>query len=185
MAFVHKCLGLLREWEPEGAGDDFPFEPVAEHVIILHHTTKSEGEIAGNPAISADTSGLYRVRRFGRFGDPNRSNVAEVKPERVKGIAPPPSLRFEVELMQIDGTERSAPVLKGCADVPKKLQPVIAALRDLAETTGSDELSANDVRACVDRVAEDRTTRMRRRKELEDAGILEPLENGAFRVHLL
>jgi hypothetical protein len=174
--------------EPEEIGNAFDawiVNPVASHVILIAHPIKTGNDIAGHRAIAADTGGLYRVHRFGRITDSERSMAGQITPIRTKGMLKPAPLRFEVEVVTVPGVKRSAAILKTRgAEIGEHLKPVIAALRELVEASGAEEISAKDVADCVDRVAANRTTRMRRRKELEDAGILEAIEGGGFRVHL-
>lgn len=199
VAFIHACQSLLKALPVEDWTDDDAdevnresygglrhiTEPVASHVIVIAHQTKTGDGYAGHRAIGADTGGLYRIHRFGRMGDKSRSMAGQITPLRTKGMLLPPPLRFEVEVVPVKDTERRAAILKvRTNEIGEHLEPVITALRELVEVSGSAELNAVDVKGCVDRVADNRTTRMRRRKELEDAGILEPLESGGFRVHL-
>ncbi len=189
--FITNCLDLLKE-RPDMALPEYEDElknwlkqhpnepttmslPAASHVIIIHHQTKTGSDFAGHRAIGADTSGLYRVRRFGKITDAARPYAGQLTPIRVKGIPRPSPIRFDVEVVPVEGTKQTAAILKDKAKaVPKKLKPIIEALRELED---QEQISDGDINACLDEVASNRTTRNRYRKELEAAGILEPVEN--------
>jgi len=198
VSFINDCLDLLKERPDLGCPFDFdtnPDEadawydksidlapPAAAHVIIIHHQTKTGKSIAGHRAISADTHGLYRVHRHGNISDTNRPYAGQLTPIRVKGIPRPAPMRFEVEVVPVEGTKRNAAILKDKAkEIPQKLHPIIEALRELDELT---KLTDQDVNECIDKVANNRTSRSRYKKELEAAGVLESIEddngNAAF-----
>jgi hypothetical protein len=98
----------------------------------------------------------------------------------VKDIPHPAPIRFDVEVVKVEGTKRTAAILKDKAKaIQKKLKPIIEALRELED---HKEINDGDVNACLDEVAANRTTRNRYRKELEAAGVLEPVEDDNGKV---
>lgn len=196
VGFIQRCLNLLKTCPEFAAGEDEDGEdlslPVASHVIIIHHPTKSGNEIAGHRAITANTSGLYRVRRYGKIGDMNRPLAGEVIPERLKDNPLPAPMRFEVEVVQVDGTKRTAAVLKErAAEVPTDLVPIVEALSEFddgAEITQSELNNCLDVVAAADGKdgAAKRQARKRCRGKLEAVGVLEAIEGdgGRYLLHL-
>ena len=154
--------------------------PVAAHVIVIHHQTKTGTDFAGHRAIAANTQALYRVHRFGKMTDAERPYAGQLTPQRVKGIPRPAPIRFDVDVVPVEGTKQKAAILKDKATaIPKKLKPVIEALRELED---HEEISTSDVNVCLDVIAANRNTRSRYRKELEAAGVLEPLEDDNGKV---
>ena len=194
--FITNCLDLLKmrpemgepkdpaelkKWK-EQYPDESPYTdyPAASHVIIIHHQTKTGTDFAGHRAIGADTSGLYRVHRFGKMTDSARPYSGLLTPQRVKDVPCPAPIRFDVDVVPIEGTKRTAAILKDKAkSVPKKLWPIIEALRDMEN---HENISDGDVNACLDKLAANRTTRNRYRKELIEAGVLEPVEDDNGKV---
>jgi hypothetical protein len=191
--FIHDCLDLLKKnfncgnpydwgendksekWYEEHPGTNNIEFPVASHVIIIHHQTKTGTDFAGHRAIAANTQGLYRVHRFGNISDADRPYAGQLTPQRVKGIPRPAPIRFEVDVVSVEGTKQTAAILKDkAATVPKKLMPVIEALRELHS---HDAISRDEVNGCIDVIANNRTTRNRHLKELETAGVLEASED--------
>ena len=190
--FITDCLDLLKD-RPDLASPEFPDDDfcgtelerwyrengdleyaVASHVIIIHHQTKTGIDFAGHRAIAANSQALYRVHRFGKITDPERPFAGQLTPIRVKGIARPAPVRFDVNVTPVEGTEQTTVILKDKAKViPKKLKPIIEALCKLED---HKEIGIGDVNACIDEVTDNRTTRNRHRKELEVAGVLEPVE---------
>lgn len=189
VGFVNRCLDLLKhrpdltapadkdesEWWQENFGRYAVgiASPVASHVIIIHHQTKTGEAYAGHRAIGGNTSGLYRVHRFGKMTDRDRSFAGQITPMRVKGVPRPAPIRFEVEIVPVEGTKQTAAILKEkAAVVPKTLAPVIEALCQLE---AHDEITAAELNACIDEVAENRVARMRIREKLEAVGVVEPV----------
>lgn len=177
--FIRQCLDLTISNDELMTDEDtnLSHQEAASHVLILHHPTKSGDDIAGHRAIMSDTHGLYRMRRFGRFGDPNRPNVAEFKPMRVKGLPPMPPMTFEAEIVFVPGTKQTTTILKDAApEIPQELLPVIKALRQFDEGA---EIPGKELNEHLDAVIGDkegaakRQARMRARDRLELAGVLE------------
>ena len=52
----------------------------------------------------------------------------------------------------------------------------------LCELENHDEINGHEVNTCIDEVATNRATRSRYRKELEAAGVLEPVEDENSKV---
>jgi len=204
VSFIGHCLDLLKH-RPDMSGPEFKYEdyeeeverwkklhpgettfmdcPVASHVIIIHHQTKTGTEFAGHRAIAADTNALYRVHRFGKMADAKRPFAGMLTPNRVKGIPRPSPIRFEVDVVPVAGTKQTAAILKDLATaIPKELMPVIEALRGLENPK---EISAADLNDCLDveaaKGAKDgpakRKARQRCREKLEAAGVIEPVED--------
>jgi hypothetical protein len=93
--------------------------PVAEHVSIAHHATKSGTDFGGHRAIGADTHGLYRIHRFGSMANTERPYAGQLTPLRVKSIARLAPMRFEVQVVPVEGTEQTAAILKDkAAEIP-------------------------------------------------------------------
>ena len=202
VGLITDCLDLLKErpdmaapanqedlekWEEQHLGKPLIMDiPAASHVFIIHHQTKTGIDFAGHRAIGADTSGLYRIHRFGNMTDVDRPYSGLLTPQRVKGIPRPAPIRFDVNVVPVEGTKQTAAILKNKVKaIPKKLKPIIEALRKLND---HEEIYEGDVKACLDEKAANRTTRNRYRKELEAAGVLEPVvhENGkvaSYRFH--
>ena len=207
VGFINECLDLLKEHpdlDPSKFGEDeedgivgpnHPGKtvhgmgmPVAAHVIIIHHQTKTSTDFAGHRAIAANTQGLFRVHRFGKITDADRPYAGQFTPQRVKGIPRPAPLRFEVTVVPVEGTKQTAAILKQEARiVPDRLKPVIQALRELDEP---QKVTPENLNNCIDshgikkKVSDDakRKVRERRRKELEEAGVIEPVEDDNGRV---
>lgn len=163
--------------------DEYLDYPVASHVIVIHHQTKTGSEIAGHRAIAADTHGLYRVHRFGRLSDNQRPYAGQLTPMRTKGIARPSPIRFEVDVVPVEDTQQTAVVIKNkAADIPAEFQPVIAAFRELED---QQEISSAILNECLDTVAArpertgaaKRQARKRILARLLALGIVEPIEN--------
>ncbi len=173
------------QWREETGRDpdDLLDYPVASHVIIIHHQTKTGIEFAGHRAIAANTHGLYRVHRFGKIADAERPYAGQLTPQRVKGIPRPRPIRFEVGVVPVEGTRQTAVVIKSkAADIPAALRPAIAALSELED---HEEISRAALNACIDIVAGKRgksgdalrQARKRVREQLEASGVIEPVEN--------
>jgi hypothetical protein len=215
--FISTCLDLLKErpdldnlpdlWDPDIPGGlDKRAEaewlkqnpgrvasvcidqPVAEHIFIAHHATKSGTDFGGHRAIGADTHGLYRIHRFGSMANNERPYAGQLTPLRVKGIARPAPLRFEVQVVCVEGTEQTAAILKDkAAEIPEELAPAIEAVRELENR---DAIPPADLNACLDLVAAGdgrsgnatRQMRKRIRDRLEAAGVIEPIENDDGKV---
>lgn len=221
VGFINECLDLLKarpdmarpdfssvdddgrfaidaeadaKWEKDHPGEGYSMDtPVASHIIIIHHQTKTGTDFAGHRAIAANTQGLYRVHRFGSLNDADRPYAGQLTPMRVKGIPRPAPVRFEVEIVSITGTRQTAAILKDkAAAVPKELLPAIAALRDLA---GHEAITPSDLNLCLDVVAagegkKDSAIRMARKRSLEKltaAGLIEPNDDDgkvtSYRFH--
>ena len=172
--FINDCLDLLKkrpdleppmeveylcneearaQWRKETGRepDDYINFAVASHVVIIHHQTKTGVEFAGHRAIGANTQALYRVHRFGRFADARRPYAGYLTPYRVKGVPRPGAIRFEVEVVPVEGTRQTAAVVKDkAADIPSELDPVVAALRELEDHEQIPRATVND---CLDIVA--------------------------------
>lgn len=200
--FINDCLDLLKErpdignpydWDTDaGKYDEWYREnpeiadinyPVAAHVIIIHHQTKTGIDFAGHRAIAANTSGLYRVHRFGKITDTERPFAGQLTPIRVMGIPRPAPIRFDVDVAPVDGTKQTAAILRDKATaIPKDLMPVIEALCEL-ENPGA--ITPADLNECLDVVAArgakdgpaKRKARQRHREKLEAAGVIEPVED--------
>lgn len=181
VAFINDCLDLFKdrpdlEMASEQHNDDDLGQldrAVASHVVIIHHQTKTGSDFAGHRAIAADTHGLYRVHRFGMISDAKRPYAGQFTPMRVKGIARPAPLRFAVEVVPVEGTKQTAAILRNKSlEVPKSLEAVLSALRELGDP---DNIAASDLNACLDKVAKNRTSRMRNRDCLINAGVLEEI----------
>lgn len=183
--FIHDCLDLLKPRPDLAIGEDDDSDasslswPVAAHIIVIHHQTKSGLEFAEHRAIGANTQGLYRVHRFGKLTDANRPFAGQITQIRVKGIPRLAPLRFEVEVVPVEGTKQTAALLKDKApEIPHDLLPVIKVLREFE--TGA-EILAKDLNECLDAVvggkegAAKRKARQRARERLEAAGVPEPV----------
>jgi len=204
---IKDCLDLLKEWpelkppaavwcggneeaeaqwlldNPGRDPHDWLHCATASQVIIIHHQTKTGVDFAGHRAIAANTQGLYRIHRFGKFTDPERPYAGQLTPSRVKGIPRPAPIRFEVEVVPVEGTKQTAAVVKNkAADIPAGLRPVVAALRELDD---HDEISRAALNDCLDTVAAKgsksenakRQARKRVREQLEAFGVIELVEN--------
>lgn len=190
VGFIQDCLDLLKQrpdMESDYLGGALAW-PVASHIIVIHHQTKTGTEFAGHRAIGANTQGLYRVHRFGKMADAERPFAGQLTPQRVKGIPRPAPFRFEVEVVAVEGTRQTAAILKDkAAAVPKDLAPIIDALAALAD---HQEITPGDLNACLDVVAAKgsrdghakRKARQRYREKLEAAGVIEPVEDDNGRV---
>ena len=85
------------------------------------------------------------------WGFPNRSFMGQLTPERVKGIHRPAALRFEVKVVPIEGTKRTAAILKDkVEEIPKKLWPIIERLRELE---GEDEITKTNLNKYFDEMS--------------------------------
>jgi hypothetical protein len=196
--FIKDCLELLKD-RPDIVSPDFPDDDfygtqlqqwvdengylefgVAAHIIIIHHQTKTGIDIAGHRAIAANTQGLYRIHRFGKITDVDRPYSGLITPQRVKGIPCPAPVRFDVEVVPVEGTKQTAAILKDKAKaIPKKLKPAIESLRELED---HETINAKELNTCLDAAMDDgatygakRTARKRSRDCLIAAGVLEPL----------
>jgi AAA domain len=197
--FINDCLDLLKERSDLASDEDDTAKPslswpVAAHIIIIHHQTKTGIDFAGHRAIAANTQGLYRIHRFGKITDAERPFAGHLTPIRVKGIPRPAPLRFEVQVVPIDGTKQTAAILKDrAAELPKDLLPVIEALRQFEDGA---EISPKALNECLDLVAASgakdgaakRKARQRCRERLEGAGIIEPVTDDGgsvlfYRLH--
>jgi hypothetical protein len=180
---INACLNLLKDIPELGAAkDDADIDlrsAVASHVIIIHHQTKTSVDIAGHRAIVGDTQALFRVHRPGKMAGAARPYSGWITPIRTKDMALPSPIRFEVEVVQIEGTQQTAAILKDkTAEVPKELKAVIEALRKLDDC---EEISAKDLNDCLDvEAAKDgrdgsamRMERKRMREKLDALGIVE------------
>jgi hypothetical protein len=196
--FIADCLDLIKD-RPDLGSPEFPDDDayntefmkwyyengalewaVASQVIIIHHQTKTGIEFAGHRAIAANSQALYRVHRFGNISDPERPFAGQLTPIRVKGTARPAPVHFEVGIVPVPNSKQTTVILRDKAKaIPERLEPVIAALRELKDY---EEISDGDVNACLDVVATNRTTRSRYRKELEAAGSLGPVEDDNGKV---
>jgi len=199
VGFIGDCLDLLKErsemaspayknkieeWKEQHPGETQSMNfPVASHIIIIHHQTKTGTEFAGHRAIGANTQGLYRVHRFGKITDVKRPFAGMLTPSRVKGIPRPAPIRFDVDVVQVAGTKQTAAILKDrVTAIPKELTPVIEALRELENPEAIPPADLND---CLDleaaKGAKDgpakRKARQRCRERLEAAGVIEPVED--------
>jgi hypothetical protein len=199
--FITNCLDLLKTRpdmsSPEGRAElkkweeQYPDEPLfmdypaASHVIIIHHQTKTGTDFAGHRAIGADTSGLYRVHRFGKMADRQRPYAGQLTPIRVKGIPRPAPVRFDVDVVPVEGTKQTAAILNSKTKaIPKKLMPIIEALRELED---HEEIGRADLNDCLDVGFKGtdnarRVARKRSREDLEAAGVLEPVEDDNGKV---
>jgi hypothetical protein len=93
-----------------------------------------------------------------------------ITPKRTKNMAKPVPLAFEVEIASIDGTEQTTTVLRESGvEIPDRLEPAITALRKLSDFS---ELTQKQVNGCLDATTNNRTSRARYKKELEDIGVL-------------
>lgn len=155
--------------------------PVASHVVVIHHQTKTGNEFAGHRAIAANTHGLYRIHRFGKITDARRPYAGQLTPIRTKGILRPSPIRFDVNVVPVEGTKQTAAILKDRAtDVPKDLIPAINALREMEDP---EHITSDDLNDCLDIVAArggrsapaKRKSRQRSREMLEKAGVIEPV----------
>ena len=204
VGFINDCLDLLKERNDMCSPYDRKTEeveakewwrlhdgieyPVASHVIIIHHQTKTGIDFAGHRAIAANTQALYRVHRFGKIADAARPYAGQLTPQRVKGIPRPAPIRFEVDVVPVEGTKQTAVILKDKATVvPKELKPIIEALRELENP---EAITPTDLNECLDVVAgkgkkegsAKRKARERSRKKLEAAGVIEPVEDDNGKV---
>ena len=172
----------LERWYSENGDLEWA---VAAHVIIIHHQTKTGIEFAGHRAIAANTHGLYRVHRFGKITDPIRPYAGQLTPIRVKGIPRPSPIRFDVDVVPVEGTKQTAAILKDKAKaIPKKLKPIVEALRELED---HEEIGRDDLNSCLDVGAKgtgnaQRAARKRSRENLEAAGVLEPVQDDSGKV---
>jgi len=210
VGFIGNCLDLLKE-QPEMRKPDFSYlsngslvmdeiaeaewkkqhpgetgtmdAPVASHIIIIHHQTKTGTEFAGHRAIAGNTQALYRVHRFGKITDVNRPYAGMLTPRRVKDVPRPSPIRFDVDVVPIAETKRTAAILKDSTTaIPIELKPVIEALRGLENPQAIPPADLND---CLDveaaKGAKDgpakRKARQRCREKLEVAGVIEPVED--------
>ncbi len=171
------------EWAEENPEIEYTDHPVAAHVIVIHHQTKTGIDFAGHRAIAADTQGLYRVHRFGKITDAERPYAGQLTPQRVKGIPRPSPIRFDVDVVPVEGTKQTAAILKDMATaIPKELKPIIEALRELDDL---EEIPLADLNECLDVVAAKgaknaaakRKARQRSCDKLEAAGVLEPVQD--------
>lgn len=200
VGFINECLDLLKkrpdlacpaltvseeeQWLDENPTCVIGMEhPVASHVLIIHHQTKTGIDFAGHRAIGGNTHGLYRVHRFGKMTDAQRPYSGQLTPMRVKGIPRPAPIRFDVEVIPVDGTKRTAALIKDRASaIPEDLGPVIDALRQLEDY---ERISSKDLNDCLDVVAAKggrsdvakRKARQRSREMLVTAGVIEPLQD--------
>jgi hypothetical protein len=193
VAFVNDCLNLLKP-DPEAENAEWRYRPPVEHVIIIHHQTKTATVFAGHRAIAANTSGLYRVFRHGERVDKERSMSFTVHPIRTKGMPRPPKMRFEAQIVPVPGADRQTVIVKNQATgIPKALGPIIEALREVED---DGEIGKDELNKCLDVVANKggkdggakRKARQRYRDQLVKAGVIEPVddENGnvtCYRFH--
>ena len=106
----------------------------------------------------------------------------------MKGIPRPKSIRFDVDVVPVQGTNQTAASLKDKAKaIPKKLKPIIEALRELED---HEEIVRDVLNSCLDVKSKgmgsaNRAARKRYRDDLEAAGVLEPVEddNGKVAFH--
>jgi hypothetical protein len=124
--------------------------------------------------LSQPTRKASTVHRFGKIADHQRPFSGQLTPIRVKGIPRPAPIRFDVDVVPVEGTNQTAAILKNRAlGIPKKLEPVVEALREFEDQS---ELSASELNEGIDEVAGNRAARMRYRNKLIAAGVLEPIE---------
>jgi hypothetical protein len=160
--FINHCLDLLKmqpameapsspdelaTWEEDHPGETmFMNFPVASHVIIIHHQTKTGTDFAGHRAIGADSNALYRIHRYGSMSDRNRPLAGQITPMRVKGMPRPAPIRFEVEIAPVEGTKQTAAILKEKAtEVPKRWSRLLqhcASWITATKSTGRASMSA-------------------------------------------
>ncbi len=173
--FIQRCLDLLKTRDDLLSSDqDAPTWPVATHVIVIHHQTKTGQDFAGHRAIGANTQGLYRVHRSGSMADLKRPYSGQFTPLRVKGISRPSPIRFDVEVVKVADTRQTAAILRdGTASIPPELEPIVVALVKAGGTKRLDNATLN---SCLDKVARNRTSRARYKNRLIDAGILEQID---------
>ena len=123
--------------------------------------------------------------------DAERPYAGQLTPIRVKGIPRPAPIRFDVDVVPVEGTKQTAAILKDKATaIPKELKPVIKALRELENP---EAIPPADLIECLDVVAArgakdgpaKRKARQRYREKLEAAGVIEPVEdqNGKVAFH--
>ena len=185
--FINNCLNLYKP-SPGDDEDEWGFSPPVDHVIIIHHQTKTGIDFGGHRAIAANTSGLYRVFRYGKREDVDRSMAFALQAIRTKGMLRPPMMRLEAEVANVPGADRETVIVKDkAAAVPERLMPIIEALRELED---NQEITRDDLNNCLDRASKAkggalRTARSRNRDDLEKAGVLEPVEdeNGKVKFH--
>ncbi len=184
VAFVNDCLNLLK-LDPEAESKTWRYHPPVDHVIIIHHQTKTSTEFAGHRAIAGNTSGLYRVFRHGKRMDEERPMSFTVHAIRTKGMLRPPKMRLEAEVVSVPGADRQTVLVKDKAkSIPKKLMPIIEALRGLDD---HEDISKADVNACLDVISKGsdnakRAARKRNFEVLTKAGVLEPVEDDSGKV---
>ncbi len=109
--------------------------------------------------------------------------AGQLTPIRVKGIPRPAPIRFDVDVVAVEGTKQTAAILKDKATaIPKELKPIIEALRGLEDPEAITPADLND---CIDVAAArgakgasaKRKARQRYRDKLETAGVIEPVED--------
>lgn len=199
--FINNCLDLLKSRSDMGTDEYFDEEeleqwikdhpddtpdagqPVASQVIIIHHQTKTGTDFGGHRAIGADSHGLYRVHRFGKITEANRPMAGILTPIRVKGMPRPAPIRFDVQVVPVEGTKQTAAILRDRAtEIPKDLKPAIDALREL---DNPEAITLEELKECLGDVpavsganegAAKRKARQRCREKLETAGVIEPVE---------
>ena len=124
-----------------------------------------------------------RVHRFGNITDTERPFAGQITPIRVKGIPRPAPIRFDVDVVPVEGTKQTAAILKDKATaIPKEIRPIIDAFRELENP---EEITPTDLNACIDVVAASgakdgsakRKARQRVREKLEAAGVIEAVED--------
>ena len=172
VGFINDCIKLTVEIDDE---DEYE-ERVAEHVVLIHHTTKTGDEFAGHRAIAANTHALYYVRR--RSG----ADTFRLEPRRVKGMARPPAMHLETEVVTVPGTRRTTVVVKDKCDIDERLAAVVGHLEDASDP---DNVTEKELRAALDagipehvRNAARRKSRSRLKKTLIDEGRLVSHEHG-------
>tara|TARA_B100000315_G_C14514445_1_gene558515 strand:- start:608 stop:1408 length:801 start_codon:yes stop_codon:yes gene_type:complete len=204
VGFINECLDLIKwlpdinnphdrntdpdkfdKWNEDNPDLEYFTSPAASHIIIIHHQTKTGNDFAGHRAVGANTQNIYRVHRSGKISDASRPFAGQLTPVRTKDIMRPAPISFEVDVVSVEGTKRTAAILKDKAKaIPKKLEPIIKALRKLDD---HEEIRREDLNACLDEVSKStgsaqRAARKRNRESLEAAGVLVPVEDDSGKV---
>jgi hypothetical protein len=138
-------------------------DKVAAHVIIVHHTTKTGDEFAGDDFLVADTTGLYYVRR------PNK-NAPKINLVcgRVKGMNKPPVIQLSFRIVNV-GQETTVVIDSG-STVDERLLSIAGTLPDRM----SLEELREELEPHITGESDDarRKSFQRQRTKLTDAGLL-------------